>query len=264
MVDEWVSTDEIHTIEGLKTGEEYILRETVAPEGYTIATDTTFTIDETGKVTTTGTITEDGVILIEDERLPVSGTCGADGGNLTWTLAEDRITVSGTGAMADYDINGAPWAGHAYRVTSVEIGSGVTRVGSRAFSEFSLLSRITLPDSLLSVGEGAFRACGSLRDIWYGGSGAQWTDVTVGAYNEALAQAVLRCYPTVILDLPANLSVIGSEAFAGLPGVEGVRIPAGVTRIADDAFDPGMALIVPAGSPWTDWAGAHGYRAFEE
>ena len=73
-MDEWVSSDEAHTIEGLKTGEEYILRETVAPEGYTIATDTTFTIDETGNVTTTGSITEDGIILIEDAKTKVKIT----------------------------------------------------------------------------------------------------------------------------------------------------------------------------------------------
>ncbi len=48
VVDAWVSSDEVHTTEGLKTGEEYTLREMVAPEGYTIATETTFTIDETG------------------------------------------------------------------------------------------------------------------------------------------------------------------------------------------------------------------------
>ena len=72
VVEEWVSTKETHKIEGLKTGEEYTLRETVTPEGYAIATDTTFTIDENGKVTSTGTITEGGVLLVEDARTSVS------------------------------------------------------------------------------------------------------------------------------------------------------------------------------------------------
>ncbi len=48
VVEEWDSISDVHEIEGLKTGEEYTLREMVAPEGYTIATETTFTIDETG------------------------------------------------------------------------------------------------------------------------------------------------------------------------------------------------------------------------
>ena len=68
VVEEWVSGKEPHLIEGLKTGVEYTLRETVAPEGYTIATDTKFTIDETGKVTSTGSVTEDGILLVEDDK----------------------------------------------------------------------------------------------------------------------------------------------------------------------------------------------------
>ena len=71
VVEEWVSTDKPHDIEGLKTGVEYTLRETVAPDGYAIATDTTFTIDENGKVTSSGSITEGGVLLVEDAKTSV-------------------------------------------------------------------------------------------------------------------------------------------------------------------------------------------------
>ena len=72
IVEEWVSEEgKPHEITGLKTGEEYTLRETVAPEGYDITTDTTFIIDETGKVTSTGTIREDGVLLVEDAKMPL-------------------------------------------------------------------------------------------------------------------------------------------------------------------------------------------------
>ena len=62
---------EAHVIEGLKTGVEYILRETVAPEGHVLTTDTKFTIDEKGGVTSTGTISEDGVLLVEDAKTSV-------------------------------------------------------------------------------------------------------------------------------------------------------------------------------------------------
>ena len=72
VVDEWTSTDESHVIEGLKTGEEYTLRETVAPDSYIISTDITFTIDETGRVTTTGTMTQDGVLLVENTKTHVA------------------------------------------------------------------------------------------------------------------------------------------------------------------------------------------------
>ena len=71
VVEEWTSTTESHEIEGLKTGVEYILRETVAPEGYIISGDFTFTIAEDGTITTTGTITEDGVLLVENSKTQV-------------------------------------------------------------------------------------------------------------------------------------------------------------------------------------------------
>ena len=88
VVEEWDSATEAHVVEGLNVGEEYTLKETVAPEGYTIAAETTFTIDKTGAVTSTGTTTtdEDGntVLLVEDAKtsVRVSKTDIADGEEL--------------------------------------------------------------------------------------------------------------------------------------------------------------------------------------
>ncbi|MBR4206466.1 MAG: hypothetical protein IKQ92_13420, partial [Clostridia bacterium] len=84
VVEEWVSSDEAHEIKGLKTGVEYTLEETVAPDGYTVASQTKFSLDETGKVTSTGTVTEDGVMLVENAKtgVKVSVTDIADGAEL--------------------------------------------------------------------------------------------------------------------------------------------------------------------------------------
>ena len=71
LLDSWVSTKENHEIVGLKADAEYTLRETVAPGGYAIATDITFTIDENGKVTSTGTVTEEGVLLVDNAKTKV-------------------------------------------------------------------------------------------------------------------------------------------------------------------------------------------------
>ena len=70
VVDEWISTKEVHEVNGLKTGEEYTLRETVAPEGYGITTDTKFVLDETGKIDNSKTTTtvKEGVLLVEDTQ----------------------------------------------------------------------------------------------------------------------------------------------------------------------------------------------------
>ncbi|MBR3334900.1 MAG: Cna B-type domain-containing protein, partial [Clostridia bacterium] len=67
VVAEWTSGTEPYVVTGLKTGEKYTLKETVAPDGYTITAETHFIIDETGNVTSDDTtIDEEGVLLVED------------------------------------------------------------------------------------------------------------------------------------------------------------------------------------------------------
>ena len=75
VVEEWTSTTEAHQIEGLKTGETYTLRTTVASEGFILPTDTTFTIDETGHVTSTCTMPEEGILLVEIAKTQVQVLC---------------------------------------------------------------------------------------------------------------------------------------------------------------------------------------------
>ncbi|MBR6336240.1 MAG: hypothetical protein IKR76_00765 [Ruminococcus sp.] len=122
IVDEWTSTKKVHEIKGLKTGEEYTLHETVAPEGYTIATETTFTIDKTGKVTSTGTVTEGGVLLVEDAKtvVKVSKVDIADGKELEgatiqildeddnvvdeWTSTKDVHEIEGLKVNTEYTL----------------------------------------------------------------------------------------------------------------------------------------------------------------
>ena len=74
VVDEWDSIWESHEVTGLKTGEKYTLRETVAPDGYTITADTVFSLKEDGtldKDNTSTTISADGTLLVEDSRTSV-------------------------------------------------------------------------------------------------------------------------------------------------------------------------------------------------
>ena len=72
VIDEWISEINPHEVRipDLKPGKTYTLSETVAPDGYSITTDTTFTLDENGKIDkskTTTKVSED-VLLIEDDR----------------------------------------------------------------------------------------------------------------------------------------------------------------------------------------------------
>ena len=74
IIDEWDSTWEAHEVTGLKTNEQYTLRETVAPDGYTVTSDTTFTLKEDGTVdkdNTQTTVSVDGTLLVEDSKTSV-------------------------------------------------------------------------------------------------------------------------------------------------------------------------------------------------
>lgn len=64
---EWDSTSTAHEVTGLIAGKTYILRETVAPEGYDITTDTEFTLDQYGRITGTAAV-KNGVILVQDAK----------------------------------------------------------------------------------------------------------------------------------------------------------------------------------------------------
>ena len=74
IIDEWDFTWEAHEVTGLKTNEQYTLRETVAPDGYTVTSDTTFTLKEDGTVdkdNTQTTVSDDGTLLVEDSKTSV-------------------------------------------------------------------------------------------------------------------------------------------------------------------------------------------------
>ena len=66
VVEEWVSADEAHLVEGkLIAGKEYTLREIIAPDGYEIANEIKFTVNADGSVTE---------VVMYDELTPVTNT----------------------------------------------------------------------------------------------------------------------------------------------------------------------------------------------
>jgi uncharacterized surface anchored protein len=76
VVEEWTSTDEPHTIKGLEAGKTYKLIEVISPDGYTIANDIEFTINEDGSATYVemkDDVTRYQFIKVDEENKPIKG-----------------------------------------------------------------------------------------------------------------------------------------------------------------------------------------------
>lgn len=150
-------------------------------------------------------------VVCASGTLNLDGTCGDD---LTWTLDNSgKLTISGTGAMYDYDCDyesysfTSPWAKYRSMIRSVEIGSGVTSIGSCAFEDTNITS-LTIPGSVTAIGD-------------YG--------VKVNRY---LAE----------LTLQPGLKSIGKEAFSRSYRLTTVTIPGSVTSIGKNAFTNNQQL----------------------
>ena len=90
-------------------------------------------------------------------------TGGSCGEGLTWKLNGNTLTISGSGAMYDYDleVNPTPWSSYADQINEVVIGNGVTSIGNFAFSKTAMTS-INISASVTSIGVSAFFECESL------------------------------------------------------------------------------------------------------
>ena len=92
-----------------------------------------------------------------------SGTCGY---NLTWTLSNGTLTISGTGAMKDYySYSRSPWYDYRSSIKSVIINDGVTSIGVCAFDGCSSLTSVTIPNSVTRIEDYAFSDCSKLTSI---------------------------------------------------------------------------------------------------
>ena len=142
--------------------------------------------------------------------------------NLTWKLdADGTLTISGTGAMKNYNsnYNPSPACGNS-SVKKVVIEDGVTSIGYNAFYGCSTLTGITIPDSVTSIGGTAFQYCSSLSSITIPNS------VTSIGYS-----TFSYCSSLTSITIPDSVTSIGAYAFKNCSSLTSITIPDGVTYI---------------------------------
>ena len=199
----------------------------------------------------------------------LSGKCGD---NLTWTLEDEVLTISGTGDMYTYEgiwtytagvqYHEAPWR-HEY-FTSLVIGKGITSISNNAFFGCCCLKTVEMPD-VKNIGDNAFfkcrvetvdlpnvevlrsaafRECDSLqtvnlpkvKEIWdYAfGSCKNLKTVKIPQIETILKGTFSGCSALEAVELPL-VKKIGEYAFVNCENLKTAKIPQ-VESIGKDAF----------------------------
>ena len=162
----------------------------------------------------------------DNSKVKNSGTCGD---NLTWKLDTDgTLTISGTGAMTNYDNGGAsfpPWYSQRDEITAVFIGKGITTIGNFAFYNCNNLAGITISNSVTSIGDFAFSDCSDL------------TIVTIPNSVTMIGKGIFRdCSSLNSITIPNSITTIEEYAFFWCDNLTSVTIPNSVTNIRDRVF----------------------------
>ena len=79
-------------------------------------------------------------------------------------------------------------------LTSVTIGSGVTSISNSAFVSCTNLTSVIICKQVTQIEDNAFFGCSQLTDVYYMGTEATWNAISVGTYNDALAEATIYFY----------------------------------------------------------------------
>ena len=101
-----------------------------------------------------------------------SGSCGDD---MTWSFdtASGKLTISGSGAMDDFDVQ--PWGRWTKEIKSVSFGENVRSIAAYAFSGCSALKTVHFSGHAPgTIGKNAFRDV--TATVYYPGLDVSWTE----------------------------------------------------------------------------------------
>lgn len=183
----------------------------------------------------------------------------------TGVLSGKTLTISGTGAMPDFDFpngNLAPWWNYEAlgmltsfgnfklegELKKVVIKDGVTNVSNYALFFLPAATQITLPESVTSIGRYGIALCSKLNGI------------SLPKAVTAIGDFGLAGNSFTAVSLPDGLQTLGRGAFDACASLSGMTLPAAITAVPDKCFNDCTKLLT------VDYKGevtAIGERAFE-
>ena len=145
---------------------------------------------------------------------------------------DDGAESEGTDGLEYYllpDDTYAVSGGTTKYLTEVEIpaihnGKAVTVILKSAFLSFPNLKKITIPNSVTSIGFGAFSGCSSL------------TNITIPSSVTTIGDHAFRNSALTSITIPDSATSIGVSAFSGCSGLMSITIGSSVANIGDSAF----------------------------
>ena len=179
------------------------LSEIVLPEGITIIEGGTFsecsglsTINIPSKVTKIGENAFHGCNGLVNVEIPEGVT---ELGRYCFGFCQNLETIKLPNSLKKIE----GWAfTNSNKLTKVNLPNGIETIGEHAFF-YTELTEVTIPESVINLGDFAFQGCGQLKTI------------TVNAKIKILPEAIFRhCYSCEKLLLPNTLEQIRTEALS--------------------------------------------------
>lgn len=113
-----------------------------------------------------------------------------------------------------------------WQITSISIPESIVRIGDNAFKSCVKLQSISIPNSVVSIESSAFMDCSSL------------ITVDLSDSLEGIRPNVFNgCSSLSYIVIPNSVSYIGLKAFSGCSSLVSLVIPDGVTEIFNEVFN---------------------------